>query len=76
MKNVQYVKIKVWYFENFLFVYKSRTLVCVHKKDAQKIFTKMLHIFNSMNKLRTPFQNQVTSRKIVIKNSPCICEWV
>ena len=62
MKNVQYVKIKVWYFENFLFVYKSRTLMCVHKKDAQKIFTKMLHIFNSMNKLRTPFQNQVTSR--------------
>ena len=74
MKNVQYVKIKVWYFENFLFVYKSRTLMCVHKKPSQKIFLKMLHIFTSMNKLRTPFQNQVTSRKIVIKNSPCICE--
>ena len=52
MKNVQYVKIKVWYFENFLFVYKSRTPMCVHKKAAQKIFLKMLHIFNSMNKLR------------------------
>jgi len=73
MKNVQYAKIKIWYFENFLFVYKSRTPMCVHKKAAQKIFLKMLHIFNSMNKLRTPFQNQVTSRN-VIKNSPCICE--
>ena len=64
MKVVQYVKIKVWYFENFLFVYKSRPLMCVPKKATQKNFIKMLHIFNSMNKLRT----------IVIKNSPCICE--
>ena len=65
MKVVQYVKIKVWYLENFLFVYKSRPLMCAHKEATQKIFIKMLHIFNSMNKLRT-----------VIKNSPCICEWV
>ena len=55
MKNVQYVKMKIWYFENFLFVYESRTLMCVHKKAAQKIFIKMLHIFSSMNKLHTPF---------------------
>ena len=55
MKNVQYVKIKVWYFENFLFVYKSRPLMCAPKKATQKNFIKMLHIFNSIKKLRITF---------------------